>query len=243
MRKLIVLSLIGALLACTEPAQPPAAQAQPASGAIRGVVTEVIDVENYLYLNVKTQSGNDWIATGPAEVTDGDVVSVSNGVPMESFRSTTLDRTFDKILFVDRIEVDGASSEPSPAPTAMAALPPGHPQLPAEVAAAPAMAPQIQPLEGGMTVAEIYGAYPDIEGQAVSLRASVLKFSPGIMGSNWATLQDGSGIAPDNVLVVKTAETVDIGETVAVSGTARIDVSLGYGYDYRILLGDASFTR
>ena len=65
---------------------------------------------------------------------------------------------------------------------------------------------EMEPQAGTMTVAEIYAAYPAINGQAVSFSGNVIKFSANIMSVNWVTLQDGTGTAPENTLVFKTLD-------------------------------------
>ena len=75
----------------------------------------------------------------------------------------------------------------------------------------------------------------------MSLRAEVLKFSPDILGMNWITLRDGTGIAPDDKLVVTSSETVTVGEEFIVKGKVKINVELGAGYSYKVILEEASF--
>ncbi len=63
-----------------------------------------MDAANYTYVRVKTSSGEIWAATGQFKVAVGDKVSVPLEMPMENFRSNTLNRTFPTIYFATRIE-------------------------------------------------------------------------------------------------------------------------------------------
>jgi hypothetical protein len=234
------------ILACSESEDTTVNKSttQTRDDAVSGVVTEVIIVENYVYLEVNSEQGEIWIAANPVKVQEGNTVTASGVMLMENFRSSSLDRTFDRILFAETLEVGGQVIEQNNLPGAgPPSLPPGHPPPNAAGPKDSAPVSPAQRLEGATTIAAIFAAYPAIDGQVVRLRARVLKFSPAIMGANWITLEDGSGTEPNTVLVAKSQETVTIGETVSVTGTARVDVSLGYGYDYRILLEDATFSR
>ena len=62
------------------------------------------------------------------------------------------------------------------------------------------------------------------------------------MGKNWITLQDGTGTEPDDRLMATSKDMVEPGSIVVVKGTVKTDVDLGYGYLYKVLLEDASFS-
>ena len=70
-----------------------------------------------------------------------------------------------------------------------------------------------------------------------------MKFSENILGMNWITLQDGTGIAPENKLVVTSSEVAEVGDEVVVKGLVKNNVDIGAGYTYKVLLEDASFSR
>lgn len=101
----------------------------------------------------------------------------------------------------------------------------------------------VQALEGGMAIAAIFAEHEQFEAQEVSLRAKVIKFSPNVLGKNWVTLQDGTGTAPDDKLVVTSSETVKIGDEVIVKGKVKSNVDIGAGYAYKVLLEEAVFSR
>ena len=171
------------------------------------------------------------------------IARFSGEVMMKDFQSKTLDRLFPVILFVQSVEpVD-----------------PGSPTLSKELASAPDvtdlhnnMATKaateigpvvVEPLDGGMTIQEIIAKHGQIEGQEVSLRARVTKFSPNILGKNWVTLQDGTGKTPDDKLVVTSLAVVAVGEEVVVTGKVKNNVDIGAGYVYKVLLEDAGFSQ
>ena len=242
MKKLYLMALILALQACSDSAVPPGEQPLANSITYSGVIAEIVEVDNYTYLRIESDQGSAWVATSLVWVNEGDVISFPSGVLMENFHSATLDRTFDKIMFVENINVTQPAAGEAEPPPSTSDLPEGHPVMPTQGLATDEAAPQVEAVEGSKNVAEIYAAYPGIDGQQVTVRGQVLKFSPGIMGANWVTLRDGTGTEPDNILVAKTDETVAIGDTVTVTGIVKVDVSLGYGYDYKILVENANLS-
>jgi len=221
------------LLACILLAFTPALPAAD-SGASVGVVAETMEAGGYVY--VKLEDGQ-WIAANPFPVAKGDKIQYSGAMEMNNFHSNTLDRTFESILFVSTAgPADGA-------PSAHAAMPAAAHGGMGGSATAVSLAPgEVKPLDGGKTVATIYAESGQLKGQVVGLNAKVVKVNRNIMGKNWVTLQDGTGADPDNKLIATTQETVEPGALVSVKGTINTDVDLGYGYVYKVLLEEASFT-
>ena len=66
-----------------------------------------------------------------------------------------------------------------------------------------------------------------------------MKVSKQILGKNWITLQDGTGNPPDNKLVATTLETANIGDIVTKKGIKKTDVSIGSGYNYKVIIEEA----
>ena len=71
----------------------------------KGTVLEVIDGGAYAYIKIDL-GGNksEWVATGKSDVQAGDKVHYSPGIFMQNFYSKGLDRTFEIIRFVGKLE-------------------------------------------------------------------------------------------------------------------------------------------
>lgn len=202
-----------------------------------GTVAETIDVGSYVYVRLEDDGG--WLAGPPSQVKVGDRIVYGEGTLMTNFHSSSLDRNFESIRFVNILRPASAAAGTTPAnPHAGLAPAIGH----SRVAEAPA-AGEIAPLEGGNTVAGIFANAGALDGKQVSLRARVIKVNQHIMGTNWITLQDGSGEPPDNKLLATSTDLVDIGDLVVVSGVVHKDVDIGSGYFYKVLLEEATFTQ
>lgn len=70
-----------------------------------GKVLDVVDSDTYTYLQVTSEKGPLWLAAYKTAVSKGATVRYSNGIVMSRFYSKSLNRTFDLIVFVDRLEV------------------------------------------------------------------------------------------------------------------------------------------
>ncbi len=75
------------------------------SESVSGKVTDVIDVPQYTYVELKHGGEKIWLATAKTSVKKGDTVSFADGQAMHDFHSKTLNRTFKEIYFVNEIEV------------------------------------------------------------------------------------------------------------------------------------------
>lgn len=195
---------------------------QSAGGnAHTGTVVETMDAGGYTYVNVNADGETYWIAGPKTPVTAGQSISYMEQMWMHDFHSKSLDKNFDKIMFVTTIVPAGAKPESGSAPVAPVAK-----------------------AEGGYSVAEVYAQKADLSGKRIDVKGKVVKLSRGIMGKDWVHIQDGTGEAGSNDLVV-TSPSADVseGETVTATGVVKTDVDLGYGYTYAVLVEEASFTK
>ena len=127
------------------------------------------------------------------------------------------------------------ASQPQPAPMD------AHP-APTEAAASVDLT-GIAKAEGGRTVAELYAAKDQLEGETVAIRGKVVMVNAGIMGKNWLHVRDGSGEEGTNDLTVTTIGAVPaVGDTVLVSGAVGLNRDFGMGYTYPLILEDADVT-
>jgi hypothetical protein len=96
--------------------------------------------------------------------------------------------------------------------------------------------------DNAQTVADIVTKRADLKDQVVQVRGKVVKYNPSIMGKNWVHLQDGTGdeVEGTNDILVTTDETVAVGDIVTATGTVRVDKSFGFGYDYEVMMEEAT---
>lgn len=89
----------------TAPTTPGAGMGMAPSGMgsaqdvqLTGKVLEAIDVPSYTYMRIQTSGGEEWAAVNTVKVNVGDTVTVTSQLVMDNFRSSSLNRTFPKLV-------------------------------------------------------------------------------------------------------------------------------------------------
>jgi hypothetical protein len=235
------------------PNAPAATPAAAPAGKLSGTIVETMDSGGYTYMKLKTAQGEEWVATPKATVKKGQLVTVGIQMTAEKFQSSTLNRTFDRIIF--------ATLETPVAPGATAAaVPAGGPAAtPASMAGAMGspsdhMKPKVDigdvsvpKAEGAdaKTVAEVWSGRSNLSDKEVVVRGKVVKFLGGIMGTNFMHVRDGSGseASGDHDLTVTTSEIAAVGDIVTVRGVVHVNKDFGAGYQYPVIVEKATLKK
>lgn len=215
------------------------AQTPAAAAGYSGTVVETMNAAGYTYVQVDTGKEKIWAAGPQCAVSPGDTVSIPQGMLKENFSSKTLNRTFEKIYFVDSIIPGSGGKAVCTVPQEKQQGLDGRARTIAQRPAAIDFNGITKPA-GGKSVAEIYQDRKALSGTRVTVCGKVVKFSPEIMGRNWAHVQDGTGAAGAHDLTVVTADSAKIGDTVLVNGVVVLDKDFGFGYKYDILIDNAT---
>jgi hypothetical protein len=94
------------------------------------------------------------------------------------------------------------------------------------------------------SVAELNQNKAALAGQTIRAEGKVVKVNNGIMGRNFLHVQDGTGDANANTndLVVTSKQTANVGDQVSVAGVVVVNRDFGHGYNYPLLIEEASIT-
>jgi hypothetical protein len=204
-----------------------------ADNSLSGTVVETMDSGAYTYMLLEKNGDKTWVAAPHMKVEKGQKVSLLPGALMENFKSSTLNRTFDKIYF---------SAGPS-SPFGVGAVTSGS----ADKVVLPKEKITVEKASGpnAYTIAEIYRNLSRLNGKKIAVRGKVLKVSPEIMGKNWLHIQDGTGNPQKGTedLVVTTKDHPSVGDIVTVSGTIYKDKDFGSGYKYKAIIENATVKK
>jgi hypothetical protein len=201
----------------------------PVDATVKGEVLEVKEVASYTYLRIKTRDGEKWAAISKSAINKGAQVTIENVTVMNNFESKSLQKTFPTIAFGT---LAGAAPKAGSVPT------PGDAK-PADISDA-----RISKATGAnaRTVEEVISKASDLKDKPVLVHGKIVKYSPEIMGKNWIHLRDGSGSAANNTndILVTTTGKAKPGDVVTVKGIVRTDKKFGSGYDYKVLIEEAT---
>ncbi len=211
---------------CEKEKEEPKTTTMQVPAGVRSVkAIESMDVSNYTYINVDENGKSFWIAVPQMEVKKGDALYFSKSMEMQNFKSETLNRTFESILFVEDIR-----KEPST---------PNMNQLHPIPNTAREEKINIQKLKDGKSIGEIFGEMNKLNGKNVKVRGKVMKYNPGIMETNWIHIQDGTAYQNDFDLLVTTDTQVQLGQVITAEGKLVTDKDFGAGYTYKVLIEKA----
>ncbi len=201
-------------------------------GAHTVKVKAVEQVENYTYLLVKGRGPACWIAVSSTEITPGESITYEGGLLMEDFYSEELNRTFEKVLFLDALE---GSKPPAmdmmPGTSHGSALKVGKMKI------------SVEAEEGTISIAELYANPDSFYGKRIRVRGEVVKFNAAIMERNWIHIQDGSEFDGKYDLTITSQESFEVGQVLTLEGVLAINKDFGYGYSYEILIEEAKAAR
>jgi hypothetical protein len=211
-------------------------QTQQTQIPLGGKIVETMDSGNYTIMNIEHNGRTTWVAAPRMNVMIGQDISLKPGMTMTNFESKALNRTFESIVFssgpiddfsgslltnktVDKSQVKSAITEPINVDKATGS--------------------------DAYTVSELYEKIASLDNKEVVIRGKVVKFSPNIMGKNWIHIQDGSGdsSAGTNDLVVTLQEITSLGEVIRVKGTLYKDKDFGSGYNFAVIMEEASILK
>jgi len=195
------------------------------SSSRSGEVMDKIDAGNYSYLQLKENDQVYWAAVPTMQIENGEQIFFSDYMEMKNFKSETLDRTFESLLFVNDAN---KVADKKTLQMAHANLKPDN-----------EMEISVEPLEDGKTLAQIFSEKESLKNKTVKVRGKVVKFNGGIMNRNWIHIQDGTDNEGEYDLLITSKESVKVGDTITAEGTLATDKDFGAGYFYPVLIEDA----
>lgn len=237
MKKILGLLVVGTLLisSCVQNKNPQ--QAQNAIQTNQNVfeVTDVVQGNNYTYLQVKENMTDRWVAVTKQDVSKGDVYYYDNALEMTNFHSKEIDRDFDVIYFVSRI----SKTPLAQAPASMSGMPEGHS---GKVAAKDAEVEITKP-EGELTVGDVYANRSEYAAKEFEIRGVVVKVNEQVMGKNWIHIQDGTGEGGNFDLTITTQANANVGDEVTFKGKLTLNKDFGAGYSYEVIMEDGELVN
>ena len=191
-------------------------------------VEEKMDASSYSYLKVNENGNSYWIAVPTMDVKPGEKIYFSKSMEMKDFKSETLGKTFESVLFVDDASKDAMGQD--------VASP--H----SKISTGKDVSIKVEPLKDGYSVEQIYSKKSSLVNKVVKVKGVVVKINKDIMNTNWIHIQDGTGKDGTHDLLVTSDTVPEIGQTIIAEGKVISDKDFGAGYFYSVLLENSKIT-
>ena len=191
-------------------------------------VEEKMDASSYSYLKVNENGNSYWIAVPTMDVKPGEKIYFSKSMEMKDFKSETLGKTFESVLFVDDASKDAMGQD--------VASP--H----SKISTGKDVSIKVEPLKDGYSIEQIYSKKSSLVDKVVKVKGVVVKINKDIMNTNWIHIQDGTGKDGTHDLLVTSDTVPEIGQTIIAEGKVISDKDFGAGYFYSVLLENSKIT-
>jgi len=199
------------------------------NGTHKAKVEEKINAANYTYLQVTEKNNTYWIAVAQMDIEIGETVYYSQAMEMKNFKSESLNRTFESILFVqDATKYSNQQMGEDPHKNLTSSK---NEQISIEIP------------EDGKTIEQIYNDRESLAGKIVKVKGKVVKINQNIMNRNWIHLQDGTGDETSFDLVVTSRDMAAVGDVVVAEGIVSKDKDFGAGYFFTVIVEDAKIVK
>lgn len=224
MRNLVITGLILIMGSCTSP---------NTDGFTTVKVKEVEQVGAYTYLLVKAKGPEYWVAVPSMEAVPGETYKYQGGMLMQDFYSEELEKTFEKVVFLEAIFAE--DNLPAQAPAAQTQAQAHGGKVTVEKSNV-----KVEAGEGTIAISDLFSDPEAYEGRTIRVKGEVTKYNPSIMDRNWVHIQDGTDFEGKYDLTATSIESFKEGSIVTLEGVLAVNKDFGYGYSYEILLEKAT---
>jgi len=193
-------------------------------------VIEVLQTNQYTYLQVLEGMDIKWVAVPKQEVAKGATYFYDSALEMHNFHSKELDRTFELIYFVNSISNSSLTHVHPPVGNAAHSGKAGaevHSDIHLEKSA------------DELTIAKIFENPGDYAGKEVEIRGVVVKINEGIMGTNWIHIQDGTVGNGKFDLTITCDDVPQLNQEASFRGIVTLNKDFGSGYFYEVIMENA----
>ena len=198
-----------------------------------GQVLDTMNSGGYTYMKINENKNIYWIAVRETKVNKGDTYAFNEQAWMTNFKSTSLNKTFDRILFASPVS-------PNAALTWGEVLKPKAKSVETKSVKKIVKNTKTQSDAKAGAIALIISKRVALKDKSILVKGEVVKVSRGIMNTSWVHIQDSNG---DKLIFRAAKEDVAVGDKVEATGILNIDVDYGYGYTYETIVIKSTFKK
>ncbi|PHO09165.1 hypothetical protein CPG37_10465 [Malaciobacter canalis] len=201
-----------------------------------GKVLEFKDAGSYTYVKIQDKDKNYWAAVPATKLIVGETIKVSEQMWMTDFKSTALNRTFDKVMFAEMPNAKKAIHGTNNVHGIHGQMTKGEKPNPKfdEIVVS-----KDKPIK--TTIAKLFEKKDAFKNKNVQIQGEVVQVSNKVLGNTWVKIKGTN----DSIIFrsPNADEKVKKGDKVEVIGTINTDVDYGYGFKYQIIGVNAKFTK
>ncbi len=200
-------------------------------------IVEINQTPAYSFIKVEENGKEYWAAIQASKLKVGDTITIHEQVWMKNFRSKSLNKTFDKIMFaeVPRKAISGVDNIHNI-----------HGNLVKKKQEE--IKPNVKFNEGLVIsnekaiksdISDLYNNKAKYKNKNVEVEGHVLQVSNKVMGNTWIKIYNGK-----DAIIFRSPnedEKIAVGDKVKVTGTINTDIDFGYGYKYELLGVNSKF--
>ena len=176
------------------------------------IVKEFENAGSYTYVKVIEDGKDFWIAIPETKIEIGETYYFDGGTKMMNFKSNELNRTFEKVLFVQALR---SHEEKSPRTNGISLIK--------------------QP-DGGIAIKDLLKNANSLDNKEVIVKGKVVKVNRNILDKNWVHISDGTNFEGKFNLTFTSQDSVNVGDIVTFKGVVTLNKDFGHGYVYPILI-------
>ena len=210
-----------------------------------GKILSIQDAMGYKYLKVKEDEKELWVAIANAPVKVGDKIGYDKQTIMKDFKSKSLNKSFKEIIFASDVYLPEKNATPVKDLKDILGINTSKTEQKQTKKEASKPNKSFEK-KAFYTVEEIFMWKDFLKDQNISVKGKVAKISKQIMKLDWVHIQDGTGSKEkNNEDIVFTTKEIKFksGDSVIAKGKLIIDKDFGYGYFYKVIIQESSFSK
>ena len=189
------------------------------------LVKQHIKGKRYSYCEVEEGNKTYWLATMGGDFQEGGTYMYNEGIEKTDYKSTELDRIFDRILLVSALYSNAELLESKTSGPATAN----------------ASNVKISIPKTSVAIKELVNNTTKYANKTIEVTGKITKVNPAIMDRNWIHLVDGSMDSYD--FVCTSNEVFPVGHVLTLKGKLSVNKDFGAGYSYDLILENAQLVK
>ena len=205
-------------------------------------VQEFIHTTEYTYFRVLEGNAEYWMASPKRESKKGETLYYTTAYEMLDFKSTELDRVFDRVYFIqDLSDKPQGQMGVSPGETQVHMGTPRNQQQQQQTSGTYSSTPGevTGTIDKEINLDELLTNPEEYSNKIVTISGKVIKVNPAIMARNWVHITADPDDGKNYDLTITCQDNVELDQLVTFKGQVSLNRDFGAGYTYQIIIENA----